>query len=90
MIMNATTTPQLLHYNWGELMRLIGKRIQKGISYITDEASIKSAMSFNDGLQKLPTGNTTFIKKGVYHFKTHEEANKHWFTSVAKGIANPV
>lgn len=71
-------------------MRLIGKRIQKSLSNSADEASIKSAMSFNDGLQQLPTGNTTFIKKGVYHFKTHEEANTHWFTSVAKGIANRV
>jgi hypothetical protein len=71
-------------------MRLIGNRIQKTLSDSTDDASIKSAMLFNDGLQKLPTGNTTFIKKGVYHFKTHEEANRHWFTSVAKGMASRV
>jgi hypothetical protein len=69
-------------------MRKIGKRKQRNLSLNAEESDIKSAMSFNDGLQKLPTGNTTFIRKGVYHFKTHEEANEHWLNAVAKGMAS--
>lgn len=49
--------------------------------------AFKSAAGFNDEIHKLPTGNTTFFPKGVYRYKTHEEANQHWLDCVVKGMA---
>ncbi len=41
----------------------------------------------NEAMQKLPTGNTTFIPKGkVYRFKTNNEANSFQEECVIAGI----
>jgi hypothetical protein len=42
---------------------------------------------FNEEVHRLPTGNTTFIPKGVYHFRSHEEADQQWDECLVKGIA---
>jgi len=42
---------------------------------------------FNDEIHRLPTGNTTFIPKGVYHFMTHAEANQQQSACLARGMA---
>ena len=42
---------------------------------------------FNDEMRRLPTGNTTFIPKGVYRFMTHAEANQHQLDCLVKGMA---
>ena len=34
-----------------------------------------------------PFKNKIYIKKGVYHYKSHEEASKHWEECILKGIA---
>ncbi len=41
----------------------------------------------NEAMQKMPTGNTTFIPKGkVYRFKTSDEANGFQEECVIAGI----
>ena len=41
----------------------------------------------NEAMQKLPTGNTTFVPKGkVYRFKTLIEANRFQEECVVDGI----
>ena len=32
---------------------------------------------FNDDLRGLPTGDAAYIPKGLYRFRTHEEADAH-------------
>jgi hypothetical protein len=50
-------------------------------------ARLIEGVRFNDEIHKLPTGNTTFIPKGVYHFCRHEDANRHWQDCVSEGMA---
>ena len=41
----------------------------------------------NEAMQKLPTGNTTFVPKGkVYRFKTLDEANRFQEECIIDGI----
>ena len=41
----------------------------------------------NEALQKLPTGNTTFVPRGkVYRFKNHSESNMFQEECVIAGI----
>jgi len=42
---------------------------------------------FNDELQRLPTGNRSLIPKGIYHFKSHEDANRFDLECLVKGMA---
>lgn len=55
-------------------MRTVGQRLAAGAR-------------FNDEIHRLPTGNSTFIPKGLYRFKTHVEANAHQEESLAQGMA---
>ena len=43
---------------------------------------------FNDEIHRLPTGETTFVPKGVYRFKTLEAADEHLMDCIANGMAN--
>ena len=58
-------------------MRTVGRRQRHPITFSGSAALLVEGARFNDELRKLPTGNSTFIPKGVYRFKTHEEANRH-------------
>jgi hypothetical protein len=42
---------------------------------------------FNDEIHRLPTGDRTFIRKGIYRFKTHEDANRHDLERISFGMA---
>jgi hypothetical protein len=43
---------------------------------------------FNDEIHRLPTGKSTFIPKGVFRFKTHEDANRHQLDCLVEGMAD--
>ena len=69
-------------------MRVIGKR---KIRLITERASgdlLKQGAIFNDEIHRLPTGITTYFPKGIYRFKTCEEANTHWDSCLIEGLVN--
>ncbi|OGR20058.1 MAG: hypothetical protein A2559_05615 [Deltaproteobacteria bacterium RIFOXYD2_FULL_66_9] len=68
-------------------MRTVGHRRERPITFSASAARLIEGVRFNDEIHKLPTGNTTFIPKGVYHFSRHEDANRHWQDCVAKGMA---
>jgi len=70
-----------------EEMRVIGKRKEPvPTGKPSAENLIRGAM-MNEEMQKLPTGNTTFIPKGkVYRFKTLIEANRFQEECVMDGI----
>lgn len=68
-------------------MRTVGQRKERPIGLVASGFLLAEGARFNDELHKLPTGNTTFIPKGVYRFKTHEEAYRHQLDCLAKGMA---
>lgn len=68
-------------------MRTIGQRKELPIGILASGALLAEGARFNDELNCLPTGNTTFIPEGVYRFKTHEEAYRHQLDCLAKGMA---
>lgn len=69
-------------------MRIVGKRKIRSISGTASGDLLKEGALFNDEAHKLPTGNTTYFPKGVYRYKTHEEAEAHFMKHVIKGMAN--
>jgi hypothetical protein len=68
-------------------MRLVGLRKARPVSLLPSGLLLAEGARFNDALNRLPTGNTTFIPKGVYRFMTHAEANQHQTDCLTKGMA---
>ena len=59
-------------------MRTVGTRKDPSISMQPSGELLREACAFNEMLQNaFPYGKVIAIKKGVYRFKTHEEANRH-------------
>jgi hypothetical protein len=68
-------------------MRSIGHRKLRPIRFSASGALLAEGARFNDELHRLPTGDQGFIPKGVYRFKTHEEANRFDLDCLAKRMA---
>jgi len=58
----------------------------RGVSLHASADLLKECARFNEALQALGPG-TTFIPKGVYFFRTLDEADAHRDDCVAKGMA---
>jgi len=57
-------------------MRAVGHRKERQITFFSSAALLEEGARFNDELHRLPTGNQTFIPKGVFRFNRHEDANR--------------
>ena len=68
-------------------MRTIGNRKQRPVSFSASGDLLAAGARFNDEIHHLPTGNATFIPKGVYRFMTHADANKHQDDCLIMGMA---
>lgn len=68
-------------------MRTVGHRKEQQLTFSASAELLAEGARFNDEIHRLPTGNTTFIPKGVYFFRTHEEANRHQLRCLAEGMA---
>ena len=68
-------------------MRTIGKRQTRPVHEHASGKLLEQGAIFNDQIHQLPTGKTTYFPKGVYRYKTHEEANTSWDTYLVEGIA---
>lgn len=68
-------------------MRVIGRRKERPISFSASGDLLAEGARFNDEIHKLPSGNVTCIPKGVFRFKSHEEANEHWLRCVSTAVA---
>ena len=68
-------------------MRTIGHRKQRPITFSASAALLAEGARFNDEIHRLPTGNTTFIPKGIFRFKNHEDANRQQLDSLVEGMA---
>ncbi|MDR2637823.1 MAG: hypothetical protein LBB55_05735 [Zoogloeaceae bacterium] len=69
------------------MRKYIGHRKPRSISFSASGTLLAEGARFNDELHQFPTGNLCFIPKGVYRFKTHEEANLFDQEYLAKGMA---
>jgi hypothetical protein len=68
-------------------MRTVGLRKERPVGISASGILLAEGARFNDEIHRLPTGHTTFIAKGLYRFKTHEEANRHQMDCLARGMA---
>jgi len=68
-------------------MRTVGLRKERPLGLPASGALLAEGARFNDEMHRLPTGETTFIPKGVYRFKTHEDANRHQLDCLIEGMA---
>jgi hypothetical protein len=68
-------------------MRIIGHRKERPISFSASADLLLEGARFNDEIHCLPTGSRTFIPKGIFHFKTHEEANRQQYDCLIKSMA---
>lgn len=68
-------------------MRTIGRRSEPPISFSASARLLIEGARFNDEIHRLPTGNRTFIPKGVYRYKSFEEANRHDIDCIVAGMA---
>jgi hypothetical protein len=69
-------------------MKTIGFRITRPLSDRASSVLLAESARFNDDTHRLPTGHTTFFPKGVYRYKSHDEAERHWLECIATGMAS--
>ena len=68
-------------------MRTIGRCKIAPITFSGSATLLLEGARFNEEIHRLPTGNTSFIPKGISHFKSHAEANLHWQNCLVEGMA---
>lgn len=68
-------------------MRTVGHRKERPISFSASAALLAEGARFNDEIHRLPTGQTSFIPKGVYRFRTHADANRQQLDCLVEGMA---
>jgi len=69
-------------------MKIVGRRKSPGINIAASADSLRRGALFNDEVHRLPTGEYSCMPKGVYRYKTHEEANAHWNRCLVKTMAD--
>jgi hypothetical protein len=69
------------------MMRTIGHRKERPITFSASAELLAEGARFNDEIHRLPTGNFTFIPKGIFRFKSHDEANRQQLDNLVKGMA---
>jgi hypothetical protein len=58
-------------------MRNIGHLRVRPISFSASAVLLAVGTRFNDEIHRLPTANRPLVPKGIFRFKTHEDANRH-------------
>jgi hypothetical protein len=67
-------------------MRTVGQRKEAPLTFAASAELLVEGTRLSDEIQRLPTGNRTFILKGVYRFTTFEEANRQDLECIVKGM----
>lgn len=68
-------------------MKTVGKRTEPSIDFHASADKLRIGALFNDETQRAAGSRIALIPKGVYHYKTHQEANDHQETHIVKEIA---
>jgi hypothetical protein len=66
-------------------MRTVGTRREQPVIAHPSGALLAEGARFNESIAHL--ARSTFVAKGVYRFKSHEEANRHELDCLIKGMA---
>ena len=67
-------------------MRQVGTRVESPLSLLPSSDGIASGAAFNACIAQL-AGGSTFVPKGVYRFKSHEQAAEMSARWLAEGMA---
>lgn len=67
-------------------MKHIGIRKKRPITHATSGAGLASVVAFSADLTRLSGGRVMF-PRGVFRYKSHEEANAHEAACLAAGMA---
>jgi len=68
-------------------MRVIGRRVEKPVTFEASGLLLAEGARLNDEIHKLPSGQTTCVPKGIMRFKSHEHANEYALTCLSHAIA---
>lgn len=69
-----------------DYLHKVGRRKEKAISLHVSAKNFLEGCRFNDALHALPTGRVLHMRKGIYHFHTHAEADAHRIDSLIQGM----
>jgi hypothetical protein len=67
-------------------MRVVGKRRLRKVEVRASGALLAETARFNQGIERFPELASTFIPKGLYRFRTLEEADAHRVRCLAQGM----
>jgi len=66
-------------------MKTAGKRKETSIDFHASAEKLRTGGEFNDAMLKA-AGHIALFPKGVYHYKTHQQANEHWQAQSVKEV----
>ncbi len=58
-------------------LRIVGRRVPPPVTFSASAQLLAQGARFNDEIHRLPGGQRTLIAKGVYRFRSFEQANRH-------------
>lgn len=67
-------------------MRIVGKRNERVISLAANSDLLIEGAHFNDEIRRMPGSDIAGMRKGVYRFMTHAEANRHQDACIIAGM----
>lgn len=68
-------------------MRTVGHRKEHPITFSASADLLLEGARFNDEIHRLPTGSMTHIPKGLYRYKSFDEANQHQQDCLVAGMS---
>lgn len=68
-------------------MRIVGRRNERQITFHASGEALREFARLIETSIRLSGGGSTFIPKGVYRFRTYEEADRQRVECLAAGMA---
>ncbi len=65
-------------------MKRVGRRRETGLASRADGRLLAEGARFNESLAGL--ARSTFVPKGVFRYRSHEDANRHALDCLARGM----
>ncbi|MCL2297464.1 MAG: hypothetical protein FWC38_01275 [Proteobacteria bacterium] len=69
-------------------MKVVGRRVTQQMSERASGELLAEGARFNESIAHL--SRAAYIPKGVYRFKTHEEANRHEEDHIVRAMAQRI
>ncbi|MDA8095281.1 MAG: hypothetical protein M0T84_15510 [Betaproteobacteria bacterium] len=68
-------------------MRTVGCRTERPLTFHASTELFVKGVDFNDEIHRTFSTQNNGVKRGVYHFKSHQEANEHQLKCIAEKMA---